>query len=178
MANAGYIIIKDSEKAEKKAEPKPTNFRAFYGPLDKGSAKPSFCYPKQKEELKSEITRRKNNLKKNMVAETRIQKEEYEVGQLESKLDRINEQEDNAKKLFKENKDSVAARYAEIKEQIAARMPTANDVAKRRFNSQRIHDDEKKGLKGAAPLGELKREYQVLSHLLEEDSNTKMLQRD
>lgn len=177
MANAGYIIIKSKEETKPK-EPKPQGYRAFYGPEDKGSAKPSFCYPKQKDELKAEISRRKNNLKNNTVAETRIQKEKYEVDQLEAKLDRINEQEDNAKKLFKENKDAVAARYEEIKQQIAARMPSHNDIEKRRYNSQRIHDDEKKGLKGAAPLGELKREFQVLSCLLEEDSNTKMLQRD
>ena len=170
MSNAAYILIKGSGEGDKVQK---GDFRKFYGPLDKGSAKPSFCYPKQKETLREEIRQMERALKDGYVAETRVMKVKQDLRLRKERLDKINEQEADAMKLVKDNKDAIVKRRTELSEVIAQGIPTAKDVEKRRVNSQRIADNEKK--KG---LGKLKLEYQILSHALEEESNTAFLQRD
>lgn len=169
-ANSSYIIIKNSSEGEKL---KPQGYKAFYGPLDKGSAKPSFCYPKQKESLEEEVKSMKKALKDGYVAETRILKVKNDLRMKEERLDKIKSQEADAIKLFKENKDACMKRRDELKEVISAGLPTTKDVEKKRVNPHRLFENEKK--KG---FGKLKTEYQILSHLAEEESNTKFLQRD
>lgn len=176
MANAGYIIVKSGNNDGDK--PKPRGVEAFYGPLDKGSAKPSFCYPKQRQALKSDIDSIEKALKDGYVAPTRIIKTKIDLQSKKKRLDEIDQQEHEAKKLFKANMDSCMKRRDELAGIIAEAMPSVKDVDKKRVNSQRVYDIEKKGLKGARPLGELKREYQILSCLAEEESNTKFLQKD
>lgn len=170
MANAGYILIKSATEGDKA---KKEGFRAFYGPLDKGSSKPSFCYPAQKEALREEIRGMENAIKDGFVAETRVLKVKADLKQKKERLDKINSQEADAFKLFKENKDACMKRRGELAETIAQGIPTSRDVEKRRVNPHRVAETEKK--KG---LGKLKLEYQVLSHLAEEESNTKFLQKD
>lgn len=167
MAHAGYIIIKGDDKAKAK------DYRSFYGPQDKGSAKPSFCYPQQKKALEEDIKGMERSLKDGYVAETRVLKVKQELRTKKERLDAINQQESDAKKLFKENKDACMQRRNDLAETISAAMPTANDVAKRRVNPHRIAEMEKN--KG---LGKMKTEFQILSHLAEEESNTRFLQRD
>ena len=50
-SSAGYIIIKNGEKSRR------ATYREFYGSLDKGAAKPTFCYPKRIETLKEDIAK-------------------------------------------------------------------------------------------------------------------------
>jgi hypothetical protein len=171
MAHSGYIIIKGGTAESQKD--KPQGIKAFYGPLDKGSVKPSFCYPAQKEALREEIKGMEKALKDGYVAETRVLKVKQDLRTKQERLDKITEQEANAQKLFKDNKDACLKRRDELKEQIANALPTTKDVDKRRVNPHRIFADEKQ--KG---LGKLKTEYQILSHLADEESNTKFLQRD
>ena len=167
-STASYIFIKGATEGDKV---KKEGFRAFYGPLDKGSAKPSFCYPTQKDSLREEIKGMEKNL--SFVAETRIAGVKQELKRMKARLDEINSQESNAIKLFKENKDACMKRREELAEIIAQGMPTSRDVEKRRVNPHRVAETEKK--KG---LGKLKLEYQVLSHLAEEEANTKFLQKE
>jgi len=178
MANAGYIIIKNKEP-EKPKDNKPQGYRAFYGALDKGSALPSFCYPKQKEELRRDVNEIENSLKNGYAPEMKVENMKEELKQKKARLSQLNEQEAEATQLFKENRPAIDKRYAEIKEEIAQRMPAFSD-AKRpgRVSPSRVLLDEKVGIKGAAPLGKLKEEYKILSRLMDEDPNTQALQRD
>ena len=168
MASPGYIIIKgDGDKVQK------SGIKSFYGPLDKGSAKPSFCYPAQKEALQEEIKSMEKALKDGYVAETRVLKVKQDLRIKKERLDKINSQEADASKLFKDNKDACMKRRDELKEIIAQGLPTTKDKEKKRVNPHRLYEDEKK--KG---LGKLKTEFQILSHLAGEESNTKFLQKD
>ncbi|HHT9145867.1 MAG TPA: hypothetical protein ACFYD4_09345 [Candidatus Wunengus sp. YC61] len=171
MANEGYIIVKKGLAEGDKI--KKEGFRAFYGPHDKGSAKPSFCYPKQKETLKEDIKGLEKSLSDGAVASTRVLKVKNDLQMRKNRLNEINAQEADAVKLFKENKDSCMQRRTDLADLIAGGMPSMKDVEKRRVNPHRIYEDEKK--KG---LGKLKLEYQVLSHLADEEANTRFLQRD
>jgi len=168
MSNASYIIIKgDGDKVKKQG------FRAFYGSEDKGSAKPSFCYPKLKEELKEDIKHLESAMKSGLIAETRRLTTQIEIKQKKERLDKINAQEADAHQLFKENKDACMKRRQELAEEIANRLPTYKDVERHRVNPHRVAREEKQG-----GFGKVKLEYQVLSHLADEDSNTKFLQKD
>lgn len=169
-STAAYIVIKGSGEGDKVQK---TGYKAFYGPMDKGSSKPSFCYPAQKEALKEEITSMEKAIKDGYVAETRIMKIKSDLRIKRDRLDKINAQEADAMKLFKENKDAIMKRREDLAVDIAQGMPSFKDIEKRRYNSHKIAENEKK--KG---LGKLKLEYQILSHLAEEESNTRFLQRD
>jgi len=172
MANAaaGYIIIKGAGDGEKV---KKQGIKAFYGPLDKGSAKPSFCYPTQKEELRKEIDRMERSLSDGYVAENRRLKVRSDIKMKKERLDGIEAQEADARKLFKANEHACIERRNELAEIIKNRMPAAKDVEKKKVNPHRIYQDEKRG-----GFGKLKQEYQILSHLAGEESNTHFLQRD
>jgi hypothetical protein len=65
MANSGYILIKDGDRSKR------ATYRDFFGPLDKGSAKPSFCYPKRKESLSEEVARMEKNIENGYVSKER-----------------------------------------------------------------------------------------------------------
>uniref|UniRef100_A0A6M3KVL9 Uncharacterized protein n=1 Tax=viral metagenome TaxID=1070528 RepID=A0A6M3KVL9_9ZZZZ len=169
-ANSGYIIIKGATDGDKV---KKEGIKSFYGPLDKGSAKPSFCYPVQKEALREEVRQMEKSLNDGYVAPTRVLKVKQDLKVRKERLDKLNEQEANANKLFKDNKDACMKRRDELKEIISQGLPTTKDVEKRRVNPRRLFEQEKK--KG---FGELKKEFQILSHLADEEANTKFLQRD
>jgi hypothetical protein len=174
-STASYIIVKGSADGDKA---KAQGIKAFYGPHDKGSAKPSFCYPQQKDTLREEIKGMEKALADGFVSESRVLKMKQDLKVKKARLDGINSQEADAMKLFKENKDSIVKRREELAEIIAQGMPSVNDVEKRRTNPHMVLAAEKKGLKGGIPLGKAKQEYQILSHLVEEESNTRFLQRD
>jgi len=168
LSTASYIIIKgDGDKVQK------SGIKSFYGPLDKGSAKPSFCYPAQKEALREEVRQMEKSLNDGYVAPTRVLKVKQDLKVRKERLDKLNEQEANANKLFKDNKDACMKRRDELKEIIAQGLPTTKDVEKRRVNPRRLFEQEK-----AKGFGQLKKEFQILSHLADEESNTKYLQRD
>ena len=107
------------------------------------------------------------------VAPTRVLKVKQDIKMKKERLDGINSQEADAVKLFKANKDACMQRRDELKEIIAQGLPTMKDVEKKRVSPHRIAKDEKE--KG---FGKLKTEYQILSHLADEEANTKFLQRD
>jgi len=168
MASPGYIIIKgDGDKVQK------SGIKSFYGSLDKGSAKPSFCYPAQKDALREEIKSMEKSLNDGYVAETRVLKVKQDLKMKKARLDKINSQEADASKLFKDNKDACMKRRDELAEMIAQGLPTTKDKEKKRVNPHRLYEDEKK--KG---LGKLKTEFQILSRLADEESNTHFLVRD
>lgn len=168
MANAGYIVVKgDGDKVRKQG------VEAFFGPHDKGSAKPSFCYPKQKEDLKRKIDSMEKSLSDGYVAENRRMAMRLDIKKHKERLDAIECHEADVKTLVKNNKDALVERRNQLAEEIANRMPTAKAVEKHKVNPFRIYNEEKKG-----GLGEKKREFQIISHALGEESNTHFLQKD
>jgi hypothetical protein len=162
------IIIKGKNGNDRRA-----TYKDFYGPLDKGSAKPSFCYPRLKDNLKEEVASMRRALDNGFVEKSKELQVKMDLNTKEKRLSDIDAQESEAKKLFAEGKDAWMKRREEIAEKISAAMPSYTDVQRKRVNPYRINDTEKN--KG---LGDLKREYQILSHLADEDSNTSVLQRD
>ena len=164
MANAGYIIVKSGEKR---------SYKAFYSEVDKGSAKPAFCYPGQNKTLTEEVDGMKRALDNGYVDKTREMSLRAEYKLKRARLDAINQAHKEAKKLMAEDKDAWMKRRTKLGEEIADATPTYKDVKRRRVNPFTVLKNEKnKGLE------EKKREYTVISRLAGEESNTSFLQRD
>lgn len=166
MANTGYIVIKDGDKGRR------CSYREFYGELDKGSNKPSFCYPKRKEALKEEIDRMERALDSGYIGKDREMQIKQDLQKRKERIEKINEQEEKAKKLFNENKDAWMKRREALAEEITGSMPSRDNVKKKTINPFSTLKKEKGGLE------EKKREYIVLSRLAEEESNVSFLQKD
>jgi hypothetical protein len=167
MANAGFIIVKGADGSGHRA-----SYRDFYGPLDKGSAKPSFCYPKRKEALEEEVQSMKKSIESGYVSTEKLMEYKSKMRTKTERLDKINEQESAARKLFEENKDNWLKRRGALAEEITAATPSRADVSKRRVNPFTTLKKEKSGLE------EKKREFVVLSRLAGEESNISFLQKD
>jgi hypothetical protein len=166
MANAGFIIVKDGDKGRR------STYRDFYGPLDKGSAKPSFCYPKRKEALQEEVEKMQKAIENGYIAKEREMEAKVTLRTKKDRLDKINEQESAARKLYEENKDSWNKRRTTLAEEISESTPKLSDVKKRRVNPFTTLKKEKSGLE------DKKLEYMVISRLAGEESNISFLQRD
>jgi hypothetical protein len=169
MANNGYIIVKGGDG--RKAEDRRT-YKQFYGPVDKGSNKPAFCYPQRKQNMEEEVRSMERALDMGVVTGDRRMQFEASLRQKKDRLDAIGESTENAKKLFEKDKDQWVNRRKELAEEISNGMPSRKDVKDRRVNPHRVLKDEKSG------LGEKKKEFIVLSRLMEEESNVSFLQRD
>lgn len=166
MAYSGYIVVKDGDKGRR------ASYKDFFGPLDKGAARPSFCYPKRKENLEETVKSMERAIASGYVTEDKRMGLEIELRKRKEHLDKLNEQESAAKKLFDENKDKWLERRTKLAEEISNATPTRSDKKKRVVNPHRILQKEKSGLQ------EMKTEYIVLSRLAGEESNVSFLQKD
>lgn len=166
MAYSGYIVIKDGDKGRR------ANFREFYGPMDKGAARPSFCYPKRREALEETVKSMERAIASGYVTEDKRMGLEVELRKRKEHLDKLNEQESAARKLFEENKDKWLERRTKLAEEITAATPTRSEKQKKIVNPHRVLQKEKGGLQ------DMKTEYIVLSRLAGEESNTSFLQKD
>jgi hypothetical protein len=166
MANPGYIIINDGEKKSR------ATYKNFYGPLDKGSAKPSFCYPKRKEALKEEVLKMERVLDSGHIAKEHEMEARITLKTKKDRLKAIESQEGEAVKLFNDNKDNWMKRRESLAEEIRETMPTQEASRKRKVNPHKVLKDEKSGLE------DKKKEYIILSRLAGEDSNTSFLQKE
>jgi len=140
--------------------------------MDKGSAKPSFCYPKRKENLQEEVDKMQNSLNNGWVAKENEMQAKINLNIKKERLEKINQQEADARKLFESHKDAWMKRREELAVEISAAMPTEKDVMKRRVNPHLNLHREKSGLENK------KREFMVISRLAGEDSNIAHLQRE
>jgi hypothetical protein len=166
-SSAGYILIKGEGDSKKRS-----TYRDFYGPLDKGSAKPSFCYPRRKEALKEEVSKIERVIQSGHVAKEHEMELQITLKTKKDRLKGLDAQEGEANKLFKENKDAWMKRREELATEISESMPKASDVRKRKVNPFKVLKAEKSGLE------DKKKEYIVLSRLAGEDSNVSFLQKD
>lgn len=166
MANSGFIIVKDGDKGRR------ATYKDFFGPLDKGAARPSFCYPKRKEDLAEEIKSMERAIDSGYVSPDKKMAVQIDLKTRKKRLDDLNQQESDARKLFNENKDKWLERRSALAEEIAAATPTRSEKKKKVVNPHRVLMQEKNG------LGEKKKEYIIISRLAGEESNTAFLQRD
>jgi hypothetical protein len=150
----------------------PEDYHVFFGPLDKGAAKPAFCYPERTRILKEEVRKMERNIEMGYISPERKLAYESRLKARRERLDAINENAANAHKIVTDNPDYWAKRRRELGKEIRAAMPSRKDVEKRRVNPHRVAKMEKEG------LGEKKREYIIISRALGEESNTSFLQRD
>lgn len=163
-ANAGFVFIKGKEK--------PYSYRDFYGPLDKGSAKPSFCYPSRKQDLKEEIEKSEKILDSGYISKDKEMEFRVNLNTKKKRMDEINAQEADARSVFEENKDMLMKRRKELAKDISAAMPSRDAVKKKTVNPHKILKMEKSGLE------EKKREFVILSRLADEEANISFLQTD
>ena len=152
----------------------PKSFRkAFFDPkLDKGASKPVFCYPKRKQDLEEEVAKMEKTLDGGNINKEHEMTYRLRHKERKERLDAIHEAEDNAHKNFDQDKDYWVKRREDLKEEIRNTMPTRADIQKRRVNPHKIIKTEKSGFE------EKKKEFIVISRLMDEDSNISFLQRD
>jgi hypothetical protein len=158
------IIIKGKEK--------PYNYRDFYGPLDKGAAKPSFCYPSRKQDLKEEIEKGQKVLDSGYISKDKEMEFRVALTAKKKRMDEIESQEGKAKELFTENKDTLMKRRDDLKDEIKKAMPSRESVKRRLVNPHTTLKMEKGGLE------DKKREFVILSRLADEESNIGFLQKE
>jgi len=150
----------------------PRDYQVFFGPLDKGAAKPAFCYPDRTEILEDEIRKMERALDMDFVSPERKMAFESKLKMRKTRLEGIREGAEKAQKIVAEDPDYWAKRRKELGRDIRNAMPSRKDVEKRRVNPHRVAKMEKEG------LGEKKREYIIISRALGEESNTSFLQKD
>lgn len=150
----------------------PEDYRIFWGPHDKGAAKPDICYPQRLQTLREEVQSMERSLEMGYISAERKMAYEARLKERRARLDSIDENIANTRKIINENKDFWVRRRNELAEEIRDGQPSRTDIEKRRVNPYRIAKMEKEG------FGELKKEYIVISRALGEESNVSFLQRD
>lgn len=171
MANEGHIIVKGSKKGSHNPEQNPMDVRRFFTPVDKGSARPAFCHPKRKADFEEGIKSMEKKLEHDMVDSSRKMAQELNLKERKERLDQLNHNFENAKKIIAENPDAWAKRRKELAKEIKSGLPTRKDVREHRVNPFANLKREKEG-----GLEAKKREYTIISRAMAEESNTSFLQ--
>jgi len=150
----------------------PEDHKMFWGPLDKGANKPSFCYPDREQVLKNDVKDMEKNLAMGYVSQDRRLAFESTLKTKRERIEGLDANTQRVRNMVNDNKDAWAKRRTDIAKEIAAGMPSRKDVEKHRVNPHRVAKAEMGG------LGALKKEYIVISRALGEESNVSFLQRD
>jgi len=152
----------------------PKSYRRFYDDkgVDKGASKPIFCYPERKKRFEEETTSMRKLLESGNINAEHKMSYELRIKEREKRLESMNSAEENARKVFDEDKDYWVDRRKKLAEEITGTMPSRDDIRKRRVNPHKIIRQEKSGFE------DKKKEYIVISRLMGEDSNVSFLQRD
>jgi len=172
-ANAGHIIVKGSSRKGNVGGDNPRSIHRFFTAIDKGSARPAFCYPKKKEYFEEEVRRMEKTLASNMVHPERRMAYEHQLNEHKKRLDEIHESFDNAQKIVAEDPDGWAKRREELAEQIKEGVPSRKDVKERRVNPfANLRREKVEGLE------DIKNEYRIISRAMGEESNVGFLQKE
>ena len=166
------MLVQKAQPAKSVGRVHPEDYQLFWGPHDKGAAKPAFCYPQRIQALKEEVRRMERNLEMGYISAERKMAYEARLKERKQRLDSINESIERTQKIINNNKDFWVRRRRELADLIRNAMPSRKDVEKRRVNPYRVAKMEKEG------LGEVKKEFIVISRALGEESNISFLQRD
>jgi hypothetical protein len=180
MANAGHIIIKKDKETKREGR---YGMGQFFNPVDKGSAKPAFCYPRRTAGLREELSQMERVLKEGQVDPERKMAFELKAKQISDRMEEIDDSFKNAKDIIDKDPDAWKTRRDNIAGEISDRMPTRDDVHKRRVNPHAVLRQDKEGGSGNRPLEELKREYTIISRAFQargdfEEANHSFLQKD
>jgi hypothetical protein len=183
MANEGHIFVKKAENERPPAAKGRWAMKQFYGEVDKGSAKPAFCYPKRAQSFKEELESMEKAVAEGRVDPERKMAYELQVKEHRARVDQINDSFENAKEIIDKNPDAWKSRRENLAKEIAERTPTADAVRKRRVNPHSVLRSEKQGSSGKRPLEDLKREYTIISRAFQargdyEEANHSYLQKD
>jgi hypothetical protein len=180
MANAGHIIIKKDKETKREGR---YGMGQFFKPVDKGGSKPAFCYPRRSKGLEEELSQMERNIKDDRVDPERRMAYEAKAKQLRERVDEIDASFKGAKDIIDKDPDAWKTRRENIAGEISDRMPSRDDVHKRRVNPHAVLRQDKDGGSGKRPLEELKREYTIISRAFQargdfEEANHSFLQKD
>ena len=159
------IIVKDKEKSRQ------MGYRQFIGEVSKGSARPAYCNPGGISKLKETIEDMKQNLEAGNVSPEQRMKYKMNLKKHEDRLTEINDEKDRGLKIIKEDPEYWGKRREQLEKEIKAETPSRKDVKDRLINPHTVLRNEMEGLR------EKKLEYQIISPLLNEDSDISYLQR-
>jgi hypothetical protein len=184
MANEGHIFIKRPETEKPKQTSGRWGVKQFFRPVDKGSNKPAFCYPRRAEGLAEEYEQRKRTLDSGAMDGTE-NKMQYEMRtkQIGERVDLIKESFDGAREIIDKAPDAWRTRMNTLAKEIKERMPSRDDVIRRRVNPHTNLKNEKVGMGEDRPLEQVKKEYTVIARAFqargdEAEANSSFLQKD
>ena len=157
--------------------------KQFFRPVDKGSSKPAFCYPRRADALKEEHASMKRNLNRDMVSPERRMIYEQKMNQLGKRVEEIDASFKGASDIIKKDKDGWKSRRDDLAAKIRDKTPTRDDVRKRKVNPHAVLRREKIGENGDPSLEEMKRDYTTISKAFQaygewEEANHSFLQKD
>ena len=159
------IIVKDKEKSRQ------AGYKQFIGEVSKGSARPAFCNPGGIKKLKETIDDMKENLEVGNVSPEQRMKYKMNLKKHEDRLTDINDEKEMGLKIIKENPEYWVKRRDQLEKEIRAETPTRKDVKDKLVNPHTAYRKEMEGLR------DKKLEFQIISPLLNEDSDISYLQR-
>jgi len=181
-ANAGHIIVKGGSEKPRQSQGR-YSMSQFFHPVDKGSSKPAFCYPRRAQGLKEELSQMERNIKEDRVDPERRMGYELKAKQIKERVSLIDDSFKNAQEIIDKNPDAWKTRRENLATEIRERTPTRNDKEKRRVNPHGVLRDEKIGSGDQRPLEDVKREYTIISRAFQargdyEEANHSFLQKD
>jgi len=177
MANDGHIIIKGGKDEDADKKPKKKDIVRFFTAVDKGSSRPAFCLPSQIERYREDVGKMEKAIEMGQVQPERKLAFEQKYKQKKGRLDQLEENQDNAKKIISSDPDYWSKRREELAGEIRAATPSRRDIKKRHVNPHKIIRMEKDGLERK------KQEYIIISRAMrtaghDVDSDISFLERD
>ncbi len=183
---ANIITSKTKDKAERSR--KCDEFKKFYGRHDQTARVPSFCHPISIERMREErrsLIRTLEEVPMDMLTRSKIKQE---LNLCETRLNELDEDNNTARKEFKDDADRWAGRRERLGNVISEVMPTRKQERDGRVNPYTVllwekgtdanHRIEDPDTKEKRSLEEMKIEYQVLSGLTGNEPDVSFLQKD
>jgi len=146
-------------------------WKQFIGDVSKGSARPAFCNPGGIARMQETVSAMRSNLEQGNVAPH--QREQYKINlkKHEDRVSAINEEKDNAKKLYQADQEYWDKRADQLKKEISDATPSKTEVKDRTVNPHTVLKNEMAGLR------DKKLEFQTIQYLREDDPNISYIQR-
>ena len=177
MANEGHVIIKGGKTEDSGKKPTKKDIIRFFTAVDKGSSRPAFCLPTQVERYQEDVDKMEKAISMGQVQPERKLAFEQKYKQKKERLDQLRDNQNNAKKIIKEDPDYWAGRRKELAEEIKAATPSRKDIKRRHVNPHKVIRMEKDGLERK------KQEYIIISRAMrtaghDVDSDISFLERE
>ena len=181
-STAGHIIIKGGSEKPRQSQGRYA-MSQFFMPVDKGSSKPAFCYPRRTQGLKEELETMERNIEKKLIDPQQEMAYKLKADKIRDRVSLIDESFKSAKEIIDKNPDAWKTRRDNLATEIKERTPSRDDKEKRRVNPHSILREEKIGSGDQRPLEDVKREYTIISRAFQargdfEEANHSFLQKD